>query len=74
MLYPPFVDGKPPQLRLAEYDQAPWAASTCLDHRNGTYVVVEMQHPDTVVAEIAAADHATLDVIFRSAQAKHRAS
>lgn len=71
MAYPPFVNGSPPVLRLSEYDAAEWAATTCLDHRNNKYVVVIMEQPETVVAEIAPQDHATLDAIFRSAHAQH---
>lgn len=71
MAYPDFVDGKPPVISLKQYDSAAWAATTCLDNRRNTYMVVEMEHPEKEVAEISAADHPTLDVIFRSAHAKH---
>lgn len=65
--YPKFVDGKPPVITLKEYDVAPWALTTCVDRRDGKYVVVVMQTPEVIVAEINSHDNEVLDKIFRSA-------
>ncbi|KAK6456280.1 uncharacterized protein RJT20DRAFT_128122, partial [Scheffersomyces xylosifermentans] len=70
-MYPEFVNGKPPVITLAEYDVAPWAGSTCLDFRGLEYVVVVMETPEKVVANIDAKDYDVLDRIFRSAKATH---
>lgn len=71
MSYPPFIDGKPPVISLADYDAAPWAAPTCLDFRNNQYVVVVMETPEQQVAVIARLDYDVLNRIFLSAHAKH---
>lgn len=70
MLYPAFVDGKPPVVSLAEYDAAEWADTTCVDRRDGGYVAVVMEKPEQVVAAFEPAATATLDIIFRSAHDK----
>ena len=66
--YPEYVDSKPPVVTLAEYDEAPWAGTTCVDSRDDEYVVVDMQKPEQVVARIAPSDNKTLDTIFKSAK------
>lgn len=68
--YPALVDGKPPTISLKDYDDAEWADTTCLDHRNGAYVVCVMEDPSKVVALIAADDWKVLDTIFQSAHGK----
>ncbi|RLV94258.1 hypothetical protein JA1_001807 [Spathaspora sp. JA1] len=72
MSYPALVNGNAPIITLQEYDVAPWAKSTCVDHRDGKYVVVIMETPETVVAEIDSRDNETLDRIFKSALETHR--
>lgn len=73
-MYPPFVDGKPPVITLKQYDVAEWAASTCVDSRDGGYVVVDMQAPEKVVAVLDKADHDTLHRIFTSAHETYEKS
>lgn len=67
MSYPEYVDGKPPVITLKEYDNAPWAGTTCVDRRGGEFVVVIMEKPETVVARVDPKDNETLDTIFKSA-------
>lgn len=67
MSYPTFVDGKPPVVTLKEYDTAPWAGTTCVDKRDGNYVIVVMEKPDQVVASVDERDNGVLDTIFKSA-------
>lgn len=69
--YPEYVNGAPPVVTLKEYDVAPWAGTTCVDSRDGQYVIVVMQEPDKIVASISSEDNETLDKIFRSAHATH---
>lgn len=67
MSYPQYIDGKPPVITLKEYDTAPWASTTCMDRRDGGFVVVIMEKPDTVVARVDPKDAPILDTIFKSA-------
>lgn len=67
MSYPEYVDGKAPVVTLKEYDNAPWAGTTCVDRRDGGFVIVDMQKPDQVVARVDPNDNGTLDTIFKSA-------
>lgn len=67
MGYPEHIDGKPPVLSLKEYDQASWASTTCIDRKDGDYVVVDMQTPTQIVARVSSGDNDTLDQIFQSA-------
>lgn len=69
--YPQFINGNPPIITLQEYDIAPWASTTCLDHRNGQYVVVIMETPEKIVATIHEKDYPVLDKIFKSAHETH---
>lgn len=71
MVYPEYVDGKPPIVSLKEYDTAPWAQTTAIDRKDSKYVIVEMQNPDKVIASIPQSDYPTLDEIFQSAHATH---
>ncbi|CAN3354827.1 hypothetical protein DICA1_B08856 [Diutina catenulata] len=73
MSYPSYVDGKPPTISLSQYDEAEWADTTCMDHRNNQYVVVDMQEPSKVVAFIQKSDYEVLDKIFASANQKFAA-
>lgn len=52
---------------LQEYDVAPWAGTTCVDRRNGKFVIVVMEDPKKVVAAVHAKDTETLNTIFKSA-------
>lgn len=72
MSYPAFVNGEPPVISLADYDGAEWAATTCVDMRDGGFVVVVMQNPDQVVARIRKEDDDVLMRIFRSAHETHQ--
>lgn len=67
MSYPAYVDGKPPVITLKEYDTAPWALTTCVDRRDGAFVVVVMEDPNKVVASVDPKDSPILDSIFKSA-------
>lgn len=67
MSYPAFINGKPPVVTLKEYDTAAWAGTTCVDKRDGKYVIVVMEKPEQVVASVDAKDNAVLDSIFKSA-------
>ncbi|CAI5757607.1 unnamed protein product [Candida verbasci] len=71
MSYPEYVNGEPPIITLSEYDDASWASTTCLDHRNNQYVVVVMENPDKTVAIINEKDYEVLDRIFKSAHETH---
>lgn len=71
MGYPEYINGEAPEISLKEYDQAPWAGTTCVDRVDGKYVVVDMQNPSTVVAKVSASDKDTLDQIFQSAHADY---
>jgi hypothetical protein len=70
-MYPEFTNGSPPTISLLEYDDAPWAATTCIDFRRNLYAVVVMENPDQEVAFIDKADYEVLNKIFRSAHATH---
>lgn len=52
---------------LKEYDVALWASTTCVDRRNGEFVIVVMEKPETVVARVDPKDNDTLNTIFKSA-------
>lgn len=67
MSYPLFIDGKPPVVTLKEYDNAPWAGTTCVDKQGGKYVIVVMENPSQTVASVDPKDNETLDTIFKSA-------
>lgn len=71
MAYPDYVNGEPITVSLKEYDTAPWAGTTCVDRVDGKYVVVDMQTPTKIVANISASDKDTLDQIFQSAHADY---
>lgn len=66
--YPEYINGKPPVITLQEYDVAPWNKTTCVDSRPNGYVVVIMEKPEVVVAQIDKSGDETLDKIFRSAK------
>lgn len=66
--YPPYTDGKPPIISMENYDVAEWSKTTCLDPRADGYYVVEMEHPEKVVALIDKKDNELLDRIVRSAK------
>jgi len=66
--YPEYINGEPPVITLQEYDVAPWNKTTCVDSRPNGYVVVIMEKPEVVVAQIDKSGDETLDKIFRSAK------
>lgn len=67
MSYPSYVNGNPPVVTLKEYDTASWASTTCVDRRDGKFVIVVMENPLQVVATVDEKDNGVLDSIFKSA-------
>lgn len=52
---------------LKQYDVAHWAGTTCVDSRDGGFVIVVMEKPSQVVAKVDSGDNDTLNKIFKSA-------
>ncbi|KAH3676403.1 hypothetical protein WICMUC_002034 [Wickerhamomyces mucosus] len=68
--FPKPIDGQPPVITLAEYDEAPWAKDTAVDlSSDDGYIVVDIiNESHEVIAKIHKDDHGTLDTIFKSAK------
>ncbi|CDR43950.1 CYFA0S13e00870g1_1 [Cyberlindnera fabianii] len=69
--FPPYVDGKPPVVSLAEYDDAEWARETAVDSTPEGYVAVNMNDPTHIVARLDNDATKTLDEIFKSAKQQY---
>ncbi|CCG22338.1 hypothetical protein CORT_0B06290 [Candida orthopsilosis Co 90-125] len=73
--YPPYINDNttPPTISLRDYDEAEWADTTCVDFKpdSQSYVIVDLDQTDYIVAHIDTSDNNVLDIIFRSAKETH---
>ncbi|KAG5421654.1 hypothetical protein I9W82_000746 [Candida metapsilosis] len=73
--YPPYTNNNqtPPTISLRDYDDAEWADTTCVDYKpdSQSYVIVDLDQNDYVVAHIDKSDNGVLDIIFKSAKETH---
>jgi len=73
--YPPYTNDNttPPTISLRDYDDAEWAETTCVDYKpdSQSYVIVDLDKTDHIVAHIDQNDNKVLDIIFASAKETH---
>lgn len=71
MSLPQYENGIPPVVGLREYDTAAWAKQTCIDRKNGSYVIVDIHAPEKIIATLPKSDYPVIDEIFRSAHLEY---